>query len=240
VLAACAAQTSRILLGTGITSVFVRTAPTIAMAALTVDDLSRGRFVLDVGSSHKVQVGGEHGMLYAKPLTRVRETVALIRRLAQNGRVRFQGETVQVENFDLWFAPLRRTFPIYLSAVFPKMAALGGEIADRNHPDPQHARHGPRDQKQLGRGGAAGWSAAGRGDRDLLVAPSTLVLPSAQMSRGPLRLPQCCFRFVESRRFSRLEGVGSAFGYHIPFQRIACFLSDLPSRHAGFHKRLKR
>ena len=32
------------------------------------------------------------------------------------------------------------------------------------------------------------------------------------------------FRFVESRRFSRLEGVGSAFRYHLPFQRIACFL----------------
>src|SRR6516225_8120676 len=75
---------------------------------------------------------------------------------------------------------------------------------------------------------------------DRPVAPSTLVLPSAQISRGPLRLPQCCFRFVESRRFSRLEGVSSAFRYHIPFQRIACFLSDLPSRHAGFHKRLKQ
>ena len=73
-----------------------------------------------------------------------------------------------------------------------------------------------------------------------LVAPSTFALPSAQISRGHLRLPQCCFRFVESRRFSRLEGVGSAFRYHIPFQRIACFLSDLPSRHAGFHKRLKQ
>src|SRR5262249_41367990 len=43
VLAACAARTSRILLGTSITSVFVRTAPTIAMAALSVDDLSCGR-----------------------------------------------------------------------------------------------------------------------------------------------------------------------------------------------------
>jgi len=62
VLAACAAQTSRILLGTSITSVFVRTAPTIAMAALTVDDLSRGRFILGVGSSHKVQVEDEHGV----------------------------------------------------------------------------------------------------------------------------------------------------------------------------------
>ena len=77
VLAACARETSRIGLGTAITSVFVRTAPTIAMAAATVDDLSGGRFILGIGSSHKVQVEAEHGVLYAKPLTRTRETVGV-------------------------------------------------------------------------------------------------------------------------------------------------------------------
>src|SRR5215831_21004432 len=97
VLAACAAQTSHILLGTSISSVYVRTAPTIAMAALTVDDLSHGRFILGLGSSHKVQVEGEHGVPYAKPLTRVRETVGLIRQLARDGQVRVHGETVSVE-----------------------------------------------------------------------------------------------------------------------------------------------
>ena len=48
VLAACAVQTSRIGLGTAITSVFVRTIPTIAMAAATLDHLSEGRFILGV------------------------------------------------------------------------------------------------------------------------------------------------------------------------------------------------
>src|SRR4051794_12644455 len=69
VVAACAIQTSRILLGNSITSVFVRTAPTIAMAAATLDELTGGRFILGVGSSHKVQVEAEHGMAYGKPLT---------------------------------------------------------------------------------------------------------------------------------------------------------------------------
>src|SRR5713101_2706972 len=105
VLAACAAQTSRILLGTSITSVFVRTVPTIAMAAATVDHLSSGRFILGIGSSHKVQVEGEHGMAYAKPLTRVRESVEIIRRLLQDGRVQYAGESVHIAGFDLWFAP---------------------------------------------------------------------------------------------------------------------------------------
>src|SRR5436305_340330 len=67
VLAACARETSRIGLGTAITSVFVRTAPTIAMAAATVDDVSGGRFILGIGSSHKVQVEAEHGGTYREP-----------------------------------------------------------------------------------------------------------------------------------------------------------------------------
>ena len=60
VLAACAVRTSRIRLGTSISSVFVRTTPTIAMAASTVADLSGGRFILGLGSSHKAQVEPEH------------------------------------------------------------------------------------------------------------------------------------------------------------------------------------
>src|SRR6059058_6236418 len=130
VLAACARETSRIGLGTSITSVFVRTAPTIAMAAASVDDLSAGRFILGLGSSHKVQVEAEHGVAYTKPLTRVRECALLIRDLLRDGRVRFQGETIRSEGFDLWFTPRRPEIPIYLSAVFPKMTELCGEIAD--------------------------------------------------------------------------------------------------------------
>jgi 5,10-methylenetetrahydromethanopterin reductase len=130
VLAACARETSRIGLGTAITSVFVRTAPTIAMAAATVDDLSNGRFILGIGSSHKVQVEAEHGVAYTKPLTRTRETVAIVRALLRDGRVEYRGETIRIDGFDLWFAPRRKEIPIYLSSVFEKMTALCGEIAD--------------------------------------------------------------------------------------------------------------
>src|SRR6266851_3700594 len=130
ILAACATATSRILLGTSISSVFVRTVPTIAMAAATVDQLSGGRFILGLGSSHKVQVEGEHGVPYSRPLTRVRESVAAIRELLCAGRVQYAGDTVKIAGFDLWFSPLRPEIPIYLSAVFPKMLKLCGEIAN--------------------------------------------------------------------------------------------------------------
>src|SRR5437764_12625914 len=92
ILAACAVQTSCIRLGTGTSSVFVRTAPTIAMAAATLDQLSNGRFILGLGSSHKVQVEGEHGVEYAKPLTRTRETVAFIRDLLPDRRAGLSGQ----------------------------------------------------------------------------------------------------------------------------------------------------
>jgi 5,10-methylenetetrahydromethanopterin reductase len=130
ILAACAMRTSRIRLGTSISSVFVRTAPTIAMAASSVADLSGGRFILGLGSSHKAQVGPEHGVAYGKPLTRTRETVAIVRALISEGRVRYAGETIRIESFDLWYAPRHRDVPVYLSAVFPKGIALCGEVAD--------------------------------------------------------------------------------------------------------------
>ena len=130
ILAACAVRTRRIRLGTAISSVFVRTAPTIAMSAASVDDLSGGRFVLGLGSSHRVQVGPEHGVDYAKPLARVRDTVAVVRALLRDGEVIHEGETVRIERFDLWFRPHRREVPIHLSALFPKMTELCGEIAD--------------------------------------------------------------------------------------------------------------
>ena len=130
ILAACAMRTSRILLGTSISSVFVRTAPTIAMAASSVAELSGGRFILGLGSSHKAQVGPEHGVLYSKPLTRTRETVAIVRELIREGRVSFQGETIRIENFDFWYTPRHRDIPLYLSAVFQKGIVLCGEVAD--------------------------------------------------------------------------------------------------------------
>lgn len=129
-LAACAVRTSRIRLGTSISSVFVRTAPTIAMAASTVADLSGGRFILGLGSSHKAQVEPEHGVAYSKPLTRTRETVAVVRELLRTGRVHFEGQTIRIETFDLWYAPRDRDIPVYLSAVFAKGIALCGEVAD--------------------------------------------------------------------------------------------------------------
>jgi alkanesulfonate monooxygenase SsuD/methylene tetrahydromethanopterin reductase-like flavin-dependent oxidoreductase (luciferase family) len=129
ILTACAVHTKRILLGTAISSVFVRSAPTIAMAAACVDYFSNQRFILGLGSSHKVQVEPEHGIAYAKPVQRLKETVAVVRALLRDGVASYHGEVIQLERFDFWFTPIRRELPIYVSAVFPQMLEVSGEIA---------------------------------------------------------------------------------------------------------------
>jgi probable F420-dependent oxidoreductase len=128
-LAACAVSTRRIRLGTGISSVFVRSAPTVAMAAATVDHLSGGRFVLGLGSSHKVQVEAEHGIPFVQPTQRLRETVEIVRAMLRDGGVSYHGKVVRIERFDLWFTPARREIPIYLSALFPPLLQVAGELA---------------------------------------------------------------------------------------------------------------
>ncbi len=129
VLTACAVATKKILLGTSISSVFVRSAPTIAMAAACVDEFSGGRFILGLGSSHKVQVEGEHGLTYGQPILQLRECVDIVRGLLRDGEVSYKGSIFNIKGFDMWFRPLRKEIPIYLGAVNPKMLQICGEIA---------------------------------------------------------------------------------------------------------------
>ena len=130
ILGACAAVTSRIRLGTSISSVFVRTAPTLAMAAATVDHLSGGRFILGLGTSHREQVEPEHGVAFERPTDRLRDTIEIVRALLKDGVASHRGRVVSIERFDLWFTPLRREMPIYVAGLFPTMLEICGEIAD--------------------------------------------------------------------------------------------------------------
>ena len=129
ILTACALATDRILLGTSITSVFVRSAPTIAMAAASVDHYSRGRCILGLGTSHRVQVGPEHGLTFSEPLQRLKECVEIIRALLRDGEVSYPGKIFNIKRFDLWFEPFRKEIPIYLAGVFPKVLQICGEIS---------------------------------------------------------------------------------------------------------------
>jgi len=166
ILAACAVATRRIKLGTSISSVFVRSATTIGMAAATVDQLSGGRFILGLGSSHRVQVEPEHGVPFVQPTQRLRETIDVVRGLVRDGVVAHAGKVITIEHFDLWFTPLRREIPIYVSALFPPMLQIGGEIADGVLLTWPTAESGRRAADNV----AAGARRAGRAPADVDVA----------------------------------------------------------------------
>ena len=130
VLTACALATERIQLGTCITSVFVRSAPIIGMAAATVDYFSKGRFILGVGSDHKAQVGPMHGLPYGSPIRRLRDAVDIARQLVREARVSYQGEQISIEEYELWFEPFRPEIPVYVASVQEKMTKIAGEIGE--------------------------------------------------------------------------------------------------------------
>lgn len=128
--AACSQATSSIKLGTSVASVFTRSPTILAMAAATVNALSGGRFVLGLGSSHRVQVQGEHGLQYGEPMERVVETVEIVRKALAEGKASHSGRIFDIRGFEFNFRLHNGEIPIYLSAVFEKMARKVGEIGD--------------------------------------------------------------------------------------------------------------
>jgi alkanesulfonate monooxygenase SsuD/methylene tetrahydromethanopterin reductase-like flavin-dependent oxidoreductase (luciferase family) len=130
IMAACALSTNKIRLGTSIVSIYVRSAPTIALGAATVDSLSKGRFILGLGTSHQAQVEPEHGLVFEKPVGRMRETLAVVRGLLQSSKISYKGKIFPQIDFDYWFEPFRKRIPVYVAAVFPKMIDFCGRFAD--------------------------------------------------------------------------------------------------------------
>lgn len=125
-----AVVTQRIHLGTGIINVFSRSPALIAMSAATLDEISGGRFRLGLGTSGAQVIEDFHGVSYNKPLTRLKETIQIVRALLAGERVDFNGECFQLQRFKLGFKPLRAEIPIYLAALTPKSLHQLGELAD--------------------------------------------------------------------------------------------------------------
>jgi probable F420-dependent oxidoreductase len=130
VLAGVVAQaTRRMRIGLAVSPVYFRTPATIAAASGTVAQLAPGRFVLGLGSSSDAMVSNWHGLPFARPVTRVRETVAVVRGMLAGEKVVFDGRTVRTRGFRL-LVPPPRPVPIYVGALRPPMLELAGEIAD--------------------------------------------------------------------------------------------------------------
>jgi F420-dependent oxidoreductase-like protein len=147
-------RTTRVRLGTAIMQMSARTPAAAAMAAISLDHLSGGRFILGLGASGPQVVEGWYGQPYGKPLARTREYVAIVRRiLARDEPVTFNGEYYTMPNpgtsglgkpLKSTVHPLRSDLPVWLAAEGPKNVALAAEICDGWLPmfySPRHDQH---------------------------------------------------------------------------------------------------
>lgn len=131
-----AACTDRMLLGSAIMQVGIRTPVAVAQTAITLSNLSGGRFLLGLGASGPQVIEGLHGVSFARPSSRMRETVQIVRRVLQGGKISYSGREFQVPLPGGEAVPMRLSthseheVPIYLAALSPGMLRLTGEIAD--------------------------------------------------------------------------------------------------------------
>src|SRR5262245_12853117 len=187
ILTELALRTERIAIGTGIINVFSRSPALIAMSAATLDEISGGRFRLGLGTSGARVIEDFHGVAYNKPLTRLKETIQIIRSLLGGERADFDGECFRLRRFKLGFKPMRADIPIYIAALTPKSLRQVGGLAEGWLPT-----HWPRTHLQDGiieiRHGA---EAAGRDVNRIEVAPFVNVVVSDDLksARNKARMP---------------------------------------------------
>jgi len=134
-LAFLAARTTAIGLGSGIVQVGARTPANLAMAAMSLQTLSGGRFLLGLGTSGPQVMEGWHGVRFTSPLAATRETIGIVRRVATGEKLEHHGRVYDLPLPGGPGRPIRSMLPptpvpVYIAALGPKNLALTGELAD--------------------------------------------------------------------------------------------------------------
>jgi len=223
-LAAIAARTKRIGLGTAIAQIASRSPGATAMTALTLQELSEGRLRLGLGVSGPQVIEGWHGLPFSRPLLATREYVTILRSaLAADQKVSFEGEVYQVPFRGKGATGLGRALrstlpgwpqtPILIAAIGPKNVALAVEVADGLLPYLWSPTHWAR---------AWGKSIAGA-PTGFQIAPTVFVAIGDDLER--------CRDAVRPRLALHVGGMGSreknfykdllvAYGYEAEAQKI--------------------
>ena len=129
-LGAVSQVTRKIKLGSSIVNVYSRTPATIAMGAVTLDKLSNKRTIIGIGASTPELVTGWHGMEFHNPLQRTKECIECLRQILSGERVNYTGTHFNISNFKILESPARKSLPIYIAAVNPRMIELARYYAD--------------------------------------------------------------------------------------------------------------
>ena len=128
VLGAYAAATTRLRLGNGVVPIYPRHPVAMAQAALTLAELSGGRFTLGIGVSHRASMEQMLGLALTDPIAVMREYVSVLRG-ALAGAVAFEGAYFRVK-WTLGLPARPAPPPLYLAALSPSMLETAGEVAD--------------------------------------------------------------------------------------------------------------
>ena len=136
-----AAVTRRAMIGSNILPLYSRTPTLLAMTAIGLDALSRGRFVLGLGASGPQVIEGFHGVPYDHPVGRTREIIDICRSVWRRERLVHDGACYQVplpsgqgsglgKALKTVASPVRERIPIYVAALGPKNVEMTAETAD--------------------------------------------------------------------------------------------------------------
>ena len=134
-LAYLAARTERIGLASGIVQLGARTPANLAMTAMSLQQLSGGRFRLGLGTSGPQVMEGWHGVRFTSPIAATRETIDIVRTVARGEKLTYDGTVYRLPLPDGPGRPIRSMLPpteipIYVASLGPKNLELTGELAD--------------------------------------------------------------------------------------------------------------
>lgn len=131
-MAAYAAVTEKIKVGSGVINNWTRNIGLLASTFLTLDDLAPDRIICGIGAWWD-PLAKNVGIDRSKPLKAMKETITVFKRLLNMERVSFDGEFVHVNNIELDVVHGRRSprnVPVYIGATGDQMMMMTGEIAD--------------------------------------------------------------------------------------------------------------
>ena len=136
-----AAVTTRAQIGSDILPIYSRTPTLLAMTAVGLDKLSKGRFILGLGASGPQVIEGFHGVPYDNPLARTREIIDVCRSVWRRDRLVHDGANYQVplaegrgtglgKALKIMDHPVRERIPIHVASLGPKNVEMTAELAD--------------------------------------------------------------------------------------------------------------
>lgn len=122
--------TTSITLGIGVAPAPMRTAHALAMAALSVQDATDGRFILGIGSGSRAGSIAHFGHDPGPPISNMSDYLTVIPALMAGETVTYQGKTMKIASDAVQLTPRPEPAPLYLAALGTQMMALAGRKAD--------------------------------------------------------------------------------------------------------------